>query len=395
MKTSPVSDDTDGDHAKDNVDKDPLHNLIIKITVNKAHYENAYWASPILCAVLEVNDNHQKIATPYVTASEDPRNRSFCVLGFYNIWTRQFICLIEYKWIVDTTSVFDVNYYVDVPDHLSNVKINVELWRITCPFWAIGEKKLDTDIYHKLVDKHGNYLSLPYKAGGYENWVTLRVTTMGLPRVNTIAVYQNGSFFNGHYPSIERMNLIILNVNGNNNIFNNGLNVILIPTSLFTNTKLHAIIENAVKDGEINIDLLPNCLKPANFSGIDRNSNRISPYIESIITREDVPIADAMEILELCITSANESEGVIYNYTGVTPELAGLAPDVLGMIPFDGRVMQNSEQGKIPRTCREAFLQLLQYVAELLYNVLVAIVNFIKYLIQKLIEWGMSLIGMF
>jgi len=55
---------------------------------------------------------------------------------------------------------------------------------------------------------------------------------MGLPRINTIAVYQNGSFYNGHYPSIERMNMIILKVYNENNIFKKGLNVILLGVLL-------------------------------------------------------------------------------------------------------------------------------------------------------------------
>ena len=384
LKTSPVSDDTDGDHAKDNVDKDPLHNLIIKITVYKGHYEHAYWASPILCAVFEVNDNGQKIATPYVKASMDSRHRYA-----YFLWW-----VID-EWDVNTTSEFNNKYYIDIPDHLISVKINVELWQIKNSWAAIGTKHLDADIYHRLVDIHGNYINKNYLAKGDGNWVSFKVETMGLPRINTIAVYQNGSFYNGHYPSIERMNMIILKVYNENNIFKKGLNVILIPTSLFANTKLHAIIENAVKEGEINIDLLPDCLKPADFSGIDRDSESISPYIESIITREPVPLDDAMEILGLCITSANETEGIIYNYTVVVPEVAGLAPDVLGMIPFDGRVMQNSPQGKVPRTLWEAFIQFWQDVIKLLYNVLVAIANFIMYLVQTLIEWGLALIGMF
>ncbi|MHA1309519.1 MAG: hypothetical protein ACTSQO_01205, partial [Candidatus Helarchaeota archaeon] len=62
---------------------------------------------------------------------------------------------------------------------------------------------------------------------------------------------------------------------------------------------------------------------------------------------------------------------------------------------FDGRVMQNSPQGKVPRTLWEAFIQFWQDVIKLLYNVLVAIANFIMYLVQTLIEWGLALIGMF
>ncbi|MHA1694609.1 MAG: hypothetical protein ACTSUG_05065 [Candidatus Helarchaeota archaeon] len=43
--------------------------------------------------------------------------------------------------------------------------------------------------------------------------------------------------------------------------------------------------------------------------------------MESIITIEAVPVSEAMQILELCLISANETEGVIYNYTRMVAEL--------------------------------------------------------------------------
>jgi len=149
------------------------------------------------------------------------------------------------------------------------------------------------------------------------------VDTIPLPKVNTIAVYSNGSFNDGHYPSIERMNLIILDVDGSNEVFDSGINVIMVPVPLFADTKLHAIIEQAVNDttGQLDLNKLPDYLKTANFSGIDRGSESINQYVESVITKEAVPVSEAMQILELCLISANETEGVIYNYTRMVAEL--------------------------------------------------------------------------
>ncbi|MBD3227166.1 MAG: hypothetical protein GF329_03175, partial [Candidatus Lokiarchaeota archaeon] len=123
----------------------------------------------------------------------------------------------------------------------------------------------------------------------------------------------------------------------------------MIPTNLFANTKLHAIIEQAVDDqGDFNTSKIPNYLQDADFCGIDRSSESVSQNVESTITLEGVSLVGAQKILELCTTSANETEGIIYLNKSVKAELLGVATDVLELIPFDGSIMQNDEQGVMP-----------------------------------------------
>ncbi|MHA1253076.1 MAG: hypothetical protein ACTSRP_24020, partial [Candidatus Helarchaeota archaeon] len=413
--TNPLSYDTDGDGANDKIDVAPLKNLIIRITAMEGHFGNAYWLpDPILCATFEVNDNKQKIITPHVRANKDPEPRKLSTYiwgivgwkGIIPIWG--WIEIILSTWSIKTTAEFldsstdsgYVEYYVDVPDDNNKVKINVELWNLWqilgLEMGGIGDRILNNYHYFNLT-KNNELNSEEYTSIAGNNWVKFKIDTIPLTRVNTIAVYSNGSFENGHYPSIERMNLIILDVEGSNEVFDNGINVIMVPVPIFTNTKLHAIIEQAVNDTtkEIDLDKLPDCLKTANFSGIDRNSESINQYVESIITKEAVPVSEAMQILELCLISANETEGVIYNYTRVTAELSGVAPGVLELIPFDGSIMKNSDQGTMPKTLWQAFVQFWQNVIQLLYNVIVAIANFIANLINIIIQWGLNLLGMF
>ncbi|MHA1131591.1 MAG: hypothetical protein ACTSQQ_12385, partial [Candidatus Helarchaeota archaeon] len=49
---------------------------------------------------------------------------------------------------------------------------------------------------------------------GRESWVTFTVKTVGLKRVNTLAIYSEENFYDGHYPELERFTMIILDVDG-------------------------------------------------------------------------------------------------------------------------------------------------------------------------------------
>jgi hypothetical protein len=226
----------------------------------------------------------------------------------------------------------------------------------------------------------------------------LSTKTVQVGRVNTIAVYENGSFSEeyGHYQSEEKMSAVILDVGGSNSVFNNGKNVILIPTSVFTETRLHGLIENSVgRDGEPDTSKLPDYLSGANISGIDRDgyTNEVSKHVECIVTH-DVSLEDAMRILEeLILTSANESEGQIFEYyASGQPETLGVPSDVLALIPLDTSGIENSPAGEWPRTPFENFVQLVATVIQFAIEVVMLVVNFFVKLFEWLVEFGMNLL---
>ena len=77
----------------------------------------------------------------------------------------------------------------------------------------------------------------------------ISVKTLGLDKVNTIAIYDNKTIFNGHYQRQERMNIFQLYVedsvaNLDGTPFELGPNVIVIPTSLFTETVLNKYVQD-------------------------------------------------------------------------------------------------------------------------------------------------------
>jgi len=381
--TSPLSKDTDGDGVLDPDDIDPLKNLILRLTPRYGHDESVWLQPNYMCMVLKVNGENG-IITPYRKTTKDSRTRGIFI-----------------RWSVYTTAEFKnpetgqfLKYYVDIPDSKdeSVVKIESRLWSGFLYPWVL---KVNAIRDYKV--KGITEMTKIFRAHMGSNWLEYGIDIIGLERVNTIAVYQNGSFYNDHYPSIEMVNLIILDINGENNIFKNGINVIVLPVSLFVNTKLHALIEQTVDEaGNFDPNKLPSYLNDAEFSGIDRGSETVSRHIESTITKEDVQIEEAMKILELCMTSANESEGIIYLNKSVRAGLLGLAEDVLKMIPFDGKIMQSDRQGLIP--AGELLYQIITDPSKLwkmLNEVLVAIVNFITNLINAIIEFGLWLIGLF
>lgn len=161
------------------------------------------------------------------------------------------------EWNVYTISGFkDKNpstkkyysYYMDVPDDKSKNRLEVQsrLWSFY--FWWCGcdwpmpysAKKIVGGINYYHINAAGHFQLFKVQQGS--SWLTYKIETKGLERVNTIAVYQNGSFYDDHYPSIERINVITLDVMDTGALFAQGINVILIPTNLFANTKFHAII---------------------------------------------------------------------------------------------------------------------------------------------------------
>ncbi|MEX2684350.1 MAG: hypothetical protein Q6373_022455, partial [Candidatus Sigynarchaeota archaeon] len=81
------------------------------------------------------------------------------------------------------------------------------------------------------------------------NRVHYTATTIGLDKVTTIAIYENETtFVDDHYSTISQQNLVFLDVTGTftDDVFAPGMNVIVIPTDIFADTKLHKAIELAV-----------------------------------------------------------------------------------------------------------------------------------------------------
>ncbi|MBD3227994.1 MAG: hypothetical protein GF329_07375, partial [Candidatus Lokiarchaeota archaeon] len=243
-ETNPLSKDTDGDKVPDPQDIDPLKNLIIKIMPMEGHSGTAYKCSPVLSMVIEVND--RVVVTPHKRANKDPEVKQkwgwtwYWMGWFWGEWRYE----VKKEWTIDTTAEFKDSgtgdyyaYYMDVPDDKSENRLEVQsrlwsfhFWLTVCdwPLIRTASRIVDrTSHYYVQGDGH----SQTFRRWSGSSWLKYRIETKGLERVNTIAVYQNGSFYDDHYPSIERMNVITLEVTNTGAPFVQGINVILIPTN--------------------------------------------------------------------------------------------------------------------------------------------------------------------
>ena len=442
---NPNSRDTDGDGVEDWADADPLHNLIVMVRVNTAKYDDIFQIfNPTLQVTLEVEadpDHKWEVATPSAVATGG--NRPIIIYLPWIYWYCWTSCItipwLDCYWIkkcastwlgkicwwalrcrwrsytictrfcvpypglkpftvgsVNTIANFNDEYYFDVDDGDTDISIKAELWKFYLLGWL---PHVDGVINHNFMKPDYEMNTQHRRIYRGSNYIDISIETKGIPRVNTVAVYENGTFYNGHYSAIEKMTVVLLDVNsGTDPNFVDGINAILIPTSVFTNSKLHKIIETIeLVDGVVS-DLswsnIPSCLQYAEVAGINREvlKDSISPNVECVITKA-LSAQDAYDLLLLAVTSANETEGIIYEYTNnYIAESLGVASDVLELIPLNMQGYQNSEVGEWPRTPWQNFVQLIVDIIQFVIDVLLAIGEFFVALFEWIFEIGMNMV---
>ncbi len=379
--TNPLSTDTDGDGVDDPYDQDPLFNLMLKINIYKGHFENAYFTRR-LAVVVKIED--QAIATPAIWASEDPIQRGWWI----------------FKWTADRTANFEAagftEYYFDTPDQRSSLQIGLELWKVTILWdtklldmsysYALGTG-LDTNPSgsETLVDEEGD-------------WVRFDVQTIGMKRVNTIAIKTEGNFFEGHYSEIERFIVVVLGIDEPDDLFTNGVNVIVIPVSLFIHTKLHAMWEN--EDIPIELNDASDSGFNASFYGLSGNAENINQYVEGMIVKgldegDYVTILEAWAILEYLVNNATDHP--LYSYyicdEAGEVESLGLAREILDLIPFDAQMMENDDTGPMPKGFWDWLISIFITILLIIALAVLAPFIFLGILIISLIYIGIVLIG--
>ncbi|MHA1381788.1 MAG: hypothetical protein ACTSRG_25745, partial [Candidatus Helarchaeota archaeon] len=182
-----------------------------------------------------------------------------------------------------------------------------------------------------------------------------------------------------------------------------GANVIVIPKSAFTNTKLNAAIQQAVDDqGNVNWSVMPDCLKTdSEITGLDRQNaaDDTSEWLELMISKKKCSVDEANAILELLLTGiVNEStgeEGYINEYddnSGHIAVLMNLAEDVLKIVPMKDMGWRNDGQGDRPKEFDEWVRELAEAFLELITALIAAIGNFIAGLIEAAVEAGLKFV---
>ncbi len=221
--TNRLAVDTDGDGARDNVDLDPVHNLVVAVTVHRIHHGASPWCTPELVGIVRVNDAYTWV-TEHRTATED------------RYWS--FACPPLIGSEIASTSAFQMTYYADVPDDVAAFSL-----RMTA--WAINPGRGD-DV---LVDQTYSYALnawIPTQTFTNGNsWMTFDVATVPLAKAKTLLVADGqvtvtSSSGQTRMAASDRFFVFSLNVTSASGPFACGINTVLVPRSVFLDSKLKA-----------------------------------------------------------------------------------------------------------------------------------------------------------
>ncbi len=395
--TNPLSEDTDGDGAWDSYDRDPIRDLIIEISPNYGWHRNLFFweASPLLEIVVSfsLSGSEYFFCSTMNQASDDQEH-----IFIWPFWHYYHYRKAYYNGSNGST---ELNYYANFDDDIrvqgDSLSLNIELWQMgpkdifENPLW--DTKILDqTETYTMENDME---LTLTQTGlFGFQNEVQIEVNTIGLEKANTIAIYKNGTVFNGHYQKQERMNIIQLYVNDDTSLDNTpfveGPNAIVIPTSLFIETLLNKKIQHE----ELNQTVLYAEGK-SEFISIERNgeTEEANDEVDFVFVRFDISGEDAMEVLNMLLTclvndTTNET-AISYKYASTKLNetdavLMNLPNTALGFVPWICNY-ENSAQGRIPHDFGEWLVEKLEEIVKFIIGIFIAIWNAITLIWETIV----------
>ncbi|MFX1324246.1 MAG: LamG domain-containing protein [Promethearchaeota archaeon] len=390
-QTNPLSCDTDGDQVWDPNDRDPLQDVMLKITPISGSAPSDYKLKMVIKFTVDGTGDTYYI--PILKQKADVYENP--------LWTAYYDGTHE--------SSTELYYYVNINDdnRLPNMsdlmRFDLELWRVDRYFGLIKkwDKKLVAgDDYYSINEPgYSETLKVDKKDGSeqviYE--AKVKVETIGIEKANTIAIYEtNGTVFDGHYQEQERMNVIQLYVNdsGSGTPFEDGLNTIVIPTSLFTETIFNAHVQNETLN-ETTIYRDDEELFKFISVGRDGETEQACDEIDFIIIRFDISSEDAMEVLNLlleCLVNETTNEtAIVYSYVstkenGTAAVMMNLPFSVLGLIPWYCD-FENSPMGSKPETFEDWFWKPLAIIGLLIVGVIITIGMAFVELFMMMIEF--------
>jgi PKD repeat protein len=378
--TNPLNDDTDRDGAIDPNDREPLKNIILQISPIFASYKNQAWptTNPILKIgmYLQVND----LLDPN---GLDENNK----IGFFTSNKQTTTDIYGWDWYFTLQTALwntgeGTHYYVDISDDFTaqsnEVRFYFTLWE-SIPFGDLN--RFDGNWYMDTFDLESTEDTQPLLAQhtgifGRTDEISVSVTKIVVEKANPVAIYsKNETSFNGHYQHQERMNVFQLHItdSGDGTPFVQGVNAIVVPTNLFTKTKLNAFIENGQLDQTV---LYSDNAGEFEFYSVDRDGNIVDEECgdaDFVFVRFEITSQEAMELLELLLICAvNQSLddsnqtitdlGAVYSY--VSTKLNGTnavllnIPNTISRFVLWGGGYEDSPYGSEPETFSPIFIWL-------------------------------------
>ncbi len=377
--TSPVLADTDQDGARDNVDLDPLRNLLVGIRVNKVHHGADPWCSPELIGIIRVNDDYTWV-TQHRLATLDQLDQA---CGWPNP---------QY-----TTASFDYTYTVDVRDDVASVSIRATAWSINC---CRGD-----DI---LVDQFVSYTlnsgMSSWTLWNGNSWYSFDVWTVALPKARTLFVTDGNATItlaNGQsrLAGQDRYYVFTFDVTSAYGPFVVGVNAIVVPRSIFLDSKLRKDFDGGT--------FAP--LSDATLYGEDLGQASVSESVAGTIA---FPLSGANAYDVLSRLLRNTTNVPVYSYVDVTPYvvLMNLPADVVKILPWSSPAtvtgIAEGPTGAMPAdfwtkigaaasTLVNALVCASQpsCLGQMIYKGLVALGTFLVDLARAIVDWGMKQLG--
>jgi hypothetical protein len=367
--TNPLLADTDGDGVPDPVDLDPLHNLMIAVTINRVHHSWP-WSTPILQGVAFIGYNPGPnnwdyiYATPRVTATQDYK----CLTSFLGLCTSSGY----------TTSAFYDTYYADVPDDRSSVTVKLQGWSYNA---LRNDDLLAEGTYTFSL---GGDITAAFYSG--DSWIHVRIQTVYLDKVRTLAVTDGqvtAAAATGaiRYAPDQRFDVLIVRASSAYGWIAAGFNAFIVPESIFA----HSYLKARLASGQTSP------LGGATFYDGDLSQATMSKGLAGLIAG-DLSGDQAWQVLLWLLQ--DESGAYVYQALDITGQVfaANLPGDVVRILPWVGVV--NGPTDSMPEGSFFAKVwNGLVLTGQLIYGGLVAIGEFFVNLGQAIVNWGMRALG--
>ncbi|MGI0150279.1 MAG: hypothetical protein ACREDF_12220, partial [Thermoplasmata archaeon] len=316
--TNPLSVDTDQDGANDNVDFDPLRNLLVAVKVKEIHHGNGPWCTPELLGVVRVNNDYTWV-TQHAIANLDSFTSWACP---------PLVPTTQYS-----TASFSYTYYADVPDGTSSVSLRATAW-------AINPGRGDDVLVDQTVSYTLGSATMYKTLYNGNSWYSFDVWTHALPKAKTLLITDGNATVaasNGQnrLTGQDRYFVLTLDVTSPSAPFVLGVNAIVVPRSIFVDTKLKKAFDAGSH--------WP--LADATLYGEDLGKVDVSEGVAGIVAKS-LSGSDASNVLDrLLLNAANVK---VYSYVDVTSYavLANLPADVVRILSWAG--VSNSPTGAMP-----------------------------------------------
>ncbi len=370
--TNPLAWDTDGDGVRDSSDLDPLHNLLVAVRVNYVHHGASPWCTPELVGIIRVNDDYTWVSQ-HVGSTLDSFTSWACP---------PLIPTTQYS-----TSYFGYTYYADVPDDVSSVSLRATAW-------AINPGRGDDILVDAFVQ--GGYTlnsGTSYQTLWNGNsWYSFDIWTVALPKAKTLFVTDGNATItlaNGQSRLVgqDRYYVFTFAVTSAYGPFVVGINAIVVPRSIFLDSKLRADFDAGT--------FAP--LTDATLYGEDLGQSKVSESVAGTIAKA-LSGVDAKNVLDRLLR--NTTNVLVYSYVDVTSYvvLLDLPADVVKILPWAS--VSIGPTGAMPQdfwqkigAAASTVVNSLVYVGQMIYKGLVALGTFLVNLAEAIVDWGMKALG--